>query len=82
MKLFDLSPKERKDIKINVLISRTVKTRMPSQCHSHHQKMMIKHSSIKNIIDYHQFLFQKEPKAIEHDEPQEMSETTEFKESF
>ena len=49
--LFGLTAKERKDIKINVLISSAVRSRTAAQCHSHHQKMMLKHGSIQNIID-------------------------------
>lgn len=48
--LFALSKAERKIIKINVLMSRAIKSRTPAKCHSFHQKMIKKHGSIDHII--------------------------------
>lgn len=41
---------ERKRQKTNLKLSKYVRTRTPSQCHTHHQKMMIKYGSIERII--------------------------------
>lgn len=49
--LFALSPQERKNLKINVLISKAVHTRNSTQCHTHHQKMMVKYTTIESIIE-------------------------------
>jgi hypothetical protein len=62
-RLFSLSPKERKEIKINVMMSYAIKTRTSAQCHSHHQKMLIKYETIKNVIEIHGHLFDKEAKV-------------------
>jgi len=43
--------KQKKKMRINVTMSKKIKTRSPEQCHSHHQKMMKKFGSIKNIIN-------------------------------
>lgn len=48
--LFDSNWAQRKNIKINVLMSEYIKTRSPLQCRSHHQKMMKFHHSIPQII--------------------------------
>ena len=40
MQLFDLSREERKKRKINVLMSKAIKTRSSTQCQTHHQKMI------------------------------------------
>jgi hypothetical protein len=48
--LFELSPEERRLKKVNLLMSKKVRTRNTTQCHSHHQKMLEKYGSIKNII--------------------------------
>lgn len=50
--LFELSKIERRDIKINVLMSQWVKTRSADQCRSHHQKMVKYHGNIKGVIEY------------------------------
>lgn len=50
--LFELTLKKRKEIKINIKMSRFVKTRTSSQCRSHHQKMLIYHGSNQAIIDH------------------------------
>jgi hypothetical protein len=49
--LFDLTPLERQILKVNVLMSRKIPTRTSTQCYSHHQKMLVKHGSIDNIIN-------------------------------
>jgi len=43
--------KQKKKMRINVTMSKKIKTRSPEQCHSHHQKMMKKFGSIKDIIN-------------------------------
>jgi hypothetical protein len=45
-----LPPVERKIQKTNLRLSKCVKTRTPTQCHTHHQKMMVKYGSIATII--------------------------------
>jgi hypothetical protein len=50
--LFESNWHQRKSLKINVLMSKIIKTRSPAQCRSHHQKMMKYHQSIPNIIDH------------------------------
>ena len=49
--LLSLSALERKQKKVNLLMSKQVKTRTPTQCHTHHQKMMARYGSIEVIID-------------------------------
>ena len=39
-------------MKINVLISRHVKTRSSDQCRSHHQKMVKYHGDIHSIVEH------------------------------
>lgn len=39
-------------------MSRKVKTRTPTQCHTHHQKMMVSHGDIDGIISHFCELFQ------------------------
>ena len=46
------SKEELKKMKINVRMSRVVKTRSSDQCRSHHQKMMKHHRSIPLIIEH------------------------------
>jgi hypothetical protein len=41
---------ERRDSKINVLMSKAIHTRSADQCRSHHQKMIKYHGDIPNII--------------------------------
>lgn len=48
--LFTLSKLGRRDAKINVLMSKAIKSRSADQCRSHHQKMMKYHEDIPNII--------------------------------
>jgi hypothetical protein len=49
--VFELTVTEKKNMRVNVMMSRKVKTRTPQQCHSHHQKMMKKFGNIDSIID-------------------------------
>jgi hypothetical protein len=49
-RLFELSLSEKKNLRINVLMSKKVKTRSSQQCHSHHQKMMKKYGSIETLL--------------------------------
>lgn len=59
-KLLQLPPKERKLHKLNLKMSRRIKTRNHVQCRTHHQKMMEKFGSVGAIIQsYHYLLHQK-----------------------
>ena len=49
-KLFNLSSYEKKCIKINCLMAEEIKTRNAAQCHTHHQKMVMKYGSIDNVL--------------------------------
>jgi hypothetical protein len=51
--LFELTNEERKCLKINVVMGEAIKTRTAAQCHTHHQKMMIKFGCIEGIIRAH-----------------------------
>ena len=42
------------------MMSYAIKTRTSAQCHSHHQKMILKYNNIQNIIERHLHLFDKE----------------------
>ena len=44
--------KEKRRLKLNVKMSKVIKSRDPSQCHSHHQKMLIKYGSVAEILNY------------------------------
>ena len=43
----------KKKQKIFLRMSEFVRTRTSDQCRSHFQKMMIKHGSLENIVDYY-----------------------------
>lgn len=43
---------DRRILKINLMMSQTVKSRSAHQCGSHHQKMMKHHHDIPSIIKY------------------------------
>jgi hypothetical protein len=43
---------ERSKLKINVLMSKQVRTRTSHQCHSHHQKMIKKFGSLTSLIEF------------------------------
>lgn len=49
---------ERKAKKVNFLMSSQIIIRGPTQCHTHHQKMMNRHKTIKGIIAYFERLFE------------------------
>jgi hypothetical protein len=49
--MFSMSLSQKKNLRVNVQMSKKVKTRTPQQCHSHHQKMMKKYGSIPSIVD-------------------------------
>lgn len=71
-RLFALAPEQRKELKINVLMSRAVRTRSPAKCHSFHQKMIIKYSSVDLILaNFAQQLTKRTPvdACIETEEP-------------
>jgi hypothetical protein len=48
--MFAMTPRERRQKKINLLMSKRVRTRNPVQCHSHHQKMVKKYGCLAEII--------------------------------
>jgi hypothetical protein len=48
--LFSLSVEEKRKTKVNIQMSRAVKTKNAIQCHSHHQKMVKKHGSVEAVI--------------------------------
>lgn len=48
--LFELGKIQKRDIKINVQMSKAVMTRSADQCRSHHQKMCKYHLDVPNII--------------------------------
>jgi hypothetical protein len=48
--VFALPLQEKKKLKVNVMLSKRIPTRLSTQCHSHHQKMVIKFGSVDNII--------------------------------
>jgi hypothetical protein len=48
----ELGKKEKKRLKLNVKMSKVIKSRDSSQCHSHHQKMLIKYGSVSKIINF------------------------------
>lgn len=51
---FALPLAEKRKKKLHVIMSKYIKMRDPSQCRSHHQKMMTKFKSIQAIIQNHQ----------------------------
>lgn len=57
-------------------MSKKVKTRNSTQCHTHHQKMIGKHKTIEGIIEHYESLFEANKRkentfAIDHNEPQQ-----------
>lgn len=60
--LFTASKIERKNKKINILMSEYIKSRSPAQCRSHHQKMGKHHGDIGGIIRHIQRLTALVPK--------------------
>ena len=54
--LCSLSLNERKSKKVNHLMSKRVKSRNPTQCHTHHQKMLEKFKDISAIVENHRYL--------------------------
>ena len=42
----------RRKKKIHVLMSKSIKTRTPQQCRSHHQKMLKSHQTVLGIIEF------------------------------
>jgi len=48
--LFEMGVQERKKAGIHRKMSKVIKGRNPSQCRSHHQKMLVKYGSIDAII--------------------------------
>ena len=49
--IFD-SQAERKRVKVFRHLSKLIKTRNPHQIKSHHQKMMLRHRTVDQIIEY------------------------------
>lgn len=50
--MFEMNLAQKKNLKINVMMSKKVKTRNSYQCRSHHQKMIKKYGTIQNLISY------------------------------
>jgi hypothetical protein len=48
--MFSLSLSEKKNLRVNVMMSKKVKSRNAQQCHSHHQKMIKKYGDLQAII--------------------------------
>jgi hypothetical protein len=44
-------------------MSKKVKSRNSTQCHTHHQKMMAKYGSIEEIISHYEFLLESRKKS-------------------
>ena len=49
--LFNLSVKEKKKVKMHVLMYKYILTKNAKQCRSHHQKMLSKYSTIEGILE-------------------------------
>ena len=49
--LFNLSMKEKKKVKMHVLMYNYILTKNAKQCRSHHQKMISKYSTIEGILE-------------------------------
>lgn len=56
--------KLRKEKKIFIKMSKNVRTRVPEQCRSHHQKMMELHRTLEEIIRF----FRKEVFPLDQEE--------------
>jgi hypothetical protein len=65
--LFDLSVEERKRTGIHTKMSKIIKARNPSQCRSHHQKMLVRFGSVDAIIDHFKDLLVKKKDQLEND---------------
>ena len=50
------SVEQKKKFRVNVLMSKMVKSRTSTQCHTHHQKMIKKYATVENIIEEYSFL--------------------------
>ena len=48
--IFELTLLEKKRLKVNVMLSKKIPSRTSTQCHSHHQKMVLKYGTVDNII--------------------------------
>jgi hypothetical protein len=49
--LFEKNREDKRLMKINLLMSKFVKSKTSTQCRSHHQKMLLHYGSIQAIID-------------------------------
>lgn len=56
---------QKKKLRVNVLMSRFVQSRNSTQCHTHHQKMMEKYTSIPGIIAEYSYLLRAPKKGEE-----------------
>ena len=52
MGMLTKNTEERRSLKVNVRMSRYVRSRTTKQCRSHHQKMLKHHGSIAGILEY------------------------------
>jgi predicted nucleic acid binding AN1-type Zn finger protein len=50
--LFEKDREDKRILKINILMSKYVKSKNSTQCRSHHQKMLVHYKNIDNIILY------------------------------
>ena len=71
--LYALDREKLKVLKINVRMSKVVKTRSADQCRSHHQKMMKYHGSIPSIIRHVQNLRKLELDLVDRNEHSSIS---------
>lgn len=74
--LLTASKLERKHKKINILMSEHIKSRSPSQCRSHHQKMGKHHGDIEGIISHIEMLMDLAPRRQLQPLPSPSQETS------
>ena len=49
---FRMKYQERSKLRINVIMSKKVRTRNSTQCHNHHQKMLKRLGSLEALIEH------------------------------
>lgn len=54
---------EKKMLKVNIMMSKRVETRTATQCHTHHQKVMMKYGTIDNAIEAMTRLYNTPPQS-------------------
>lgn len=70
--LFEKDREDKRLMKINMMMSKSVRTKNATQCRSHHQKMLVHYKTIENII---LFLGDEKPEQLE-DEGESLLEST------